>query len=279
MKGKSGKIFILALLAMQLVLATGIVAHASPAWAGRSSSSGFYYTVQPGDTLYSIARRHGTTVDAIAQANGILNPAYIRVGQALLIPTGPAGPLPSPTGGYYTVQRGDNLYRIALRFGTTYWVIAVANNLANPNYIYAGQRLLIPGYAAPPPIVPPVRPRVRPTATPTPTPTPQVAVCSPQVNITEPTVNAELDGSGITFVRGTAAIDNFWYYKLEFAYGEWPTEWSLIEDLHFEPVVSGYLGDWKTGALPEGVYQLRLVVVDGTGNYPEPCQVQVNIVR
>jgi LysM repeat protein len=276
MKGKLGKIFILALLAMQLVLATGIVAHAS-------SSSGFYYTVQRGDTLYSIARRYGTTVTAIAQANGILNPAYISVGQVLLIPTESAGAQPTLTGGYYTVQRGDNLYRIALRFGTTYSAIAVANGLPNPNYIYVGQRLLIPGYAAPTPVVQPVRPKVRPTAaptpTPTPTPTPQVAVCSPQANITEPTVNAELDGSGITFVRGTATIDNFWYYKLEFAFGEWPTEWFLIEDLHFEPVVGGYLGDWKTGALPEGVYQLRLVVVDGTGNYPEPCQVQVNVVR
>jgi LysM repeat protein len=266
MKGKSGKIFILALL-VQLVLATGIVAHASP-----SLSPCSYYTVQRGDTLYSIARRYGTTVQAIAQANGILNPAYIRVGQVLCIPGLAASPL---SGGYYTVQRGDTLYSIACRFGTTYWAIAAANNLSNPNYIYPGQTLLIPGYTAPPPSTPPPGP----TATPTPTPTPQVAVCSPQVNITEPTVNAELDGSGITFVRGTATIDNFWYYKLEFAYGEWPAEWFLIEDLHYEPVVSGYLGDWKTGALPEGVYQLRLVVVDGTGNYPQPCQVQVNVVR
>jgi hypothetical protein len=200
-----------------------------------------------------------------------------------LIPTEPAGSRPSPTGGYYTVQRGDNLYRIALRFGTTYSAIAVANNLANPNYIYAGQRLLIPGYAVSAPSVPPVWPQPKPrpaaTPTPTPTPTPQVAVCSPQVNITEPTVNAQLDGSGITFVRVTATIDDFWFYKLEFGFGEWPTEWFVIEDLHFEPVVNGYLGDWKTGARPEGVYQLRLVVVDGTGNYPQPCQVQVNIVR
>ncbi len=272
MKGKLGKIFILVLVVMQVVLATGIVAHAA-------SSSGFYYTVQRGDTLYSIARRYGTTVTAIAQANGILNPAYIYAGQVLFIPTGAPASTPPPAGGYYVVQRGDSLYRIALRFGTTYSAIAVANNLANPNYIYPGQTLLIPGYMAPPPVVPPPGPGPTATPTPTPTPTPQVAVCSPQVNITEPTVNAELDGAGITFIRGTASIANFWYYKLEFAFGEWPTEWFLIEDLHFEPVTGGYLGDWKTGALPEGVYQLRLVAVDGTGNYPQPCQVQVNVVR
>ena len=270
MKGKLGKIFILILLAVQLALVTGIVAHASP-------SLDLYYTVQRGDTLYSIARRYGTTVTAIAQANGILNPAYIRVGQVLLIPTGAPAPTPPPTGGYYVVQRGDSLYHIALRFGTTSSAIAVANNLSNPNYIYPGQTLLIPGYFAPPP--PPVVPPPRPTPTPTPTPTPQVAVCSPWVNITEPTVNAKLDGSGIAFIRGTASISNFWYYKLEFASGEWPTAWSVIEDLHYVPVVNGYLGDWKTGALPEGVYQLRLTVVDGTGNYPAPCQVRVIIER
>jgi len=271
MKSKSGKVFILALLVVQLVLVTGIVAHASP-----SLSPCSYYTVQRGDTLYSIARRYGTTVQAIAQANGILNPAYIRVGQVLCIP-GLA--TPPPPGGYYAVQRGDTLYSIARRFGTTYWAIAAANNLSNPNYIYPGQGLVISGYVALPPVVPPVQPTPAPTPTPTPTPAPQIAVCAPWASITEPTVNAELDGSGITFVRGTAAIDNFWYYKLEFACGEWPTQWSLIEDLHFAPVVSGYLGDWKTGALAEGVYQLRLVVVDNNGNYPEPCQVRVIVTR
>jgi len=260
MKSKLGKACILALLVMQLVLATGIVAHAQ----------GSYYTVQRGDTLYSIARRYGTTVQAIAQASGILNPAYIRVGQVLCI-SGLA-PLPTP-GGYYTVQRGDTLYSIARRYGTTHWAIAIANNLSNPNYIYPGQGLVIPG-SIPGPVPPPP-----PPPPPAPTPTPQVAVCPPWANITEPTVNAELNGSGFAFVRGTASIDNFWFYKLEFGWGEWPTEWYVIEDLHYEPVVNGFLDDWKTGALPEGVYQLRLTVVDNNGNYPEPCQVRVIVKR
>lgn len=270
MKSKLRKALVLALLVTQLVLVTGIVAHASP-------SSSFYYTVQRGDTLYSIARRFGTTVQAIAQANGILNPAYIRVGQVLLIPTEPPTP-PPPTGFYYIVQRGDNLFRIALRFGTTYWAIAAANNLPNPNRIYVGQRLLIPGYAPPPP-APTVVPKPAPTATPTPTPTPQIAICHPKGNITYPTVNAVLDGWGTTFVKGTAAVDNFWYYKLEFGPGDLPAEWSLIKELHYQPVVNGILGDWNTGALPEGVYTLRLVVVDNTGNFPQPCQVRVIVQR
>lgn len=44
----------------------------------------------------------------------------------------------------YTVRRGDNLFRIALRFGTTVDAIAEANGIPNPNLIYVGQVLLIP---------------------------------------------------------------------------------------------------------------------------------------
>lgn len=55
------------------------------------------YVVQPGDTLYSIARRYGVTVWAIAQANGIYNLSWIYVGQTLVIPGyQPAPPVPKP---------------------------------------------------------------------------------------------------------------------------------------------------------------------------------------
>jgi LysM repeat protein len=51
-----------------------------------SYGSGANYTVQKGDTLYSIARRHGTTVNAIMAANGMTNPDHIRSGQTLRMP-------------------------------------------------------------------------------------------------------------------------------------------------------------------------------------------------
>ncbi len=102
------------------------------------------YVVQPGDTLYGIALRFGTTVAAIAQANGIVNPAFIRDGTRLTIPSGTSG-TPSQSGSVYVVQPGDTLSSIAARFGTTYWAIAMANNLPNANFIRAGQTLIIPG--------------------------------------------------------------------------------------------------------------------------------------
>ena len=57
---------------------------------GDSAGGGGSYTVQPGDTLSGIANRHGTSYQAIAQANGIANPNLIRPGQTLTIPGGSA---------------------------------------------------------------------------------------------------------------------------------------------------------------------------------------------
>jgi LysM repeat protein len=112
------------------------------------------YVVQSGDTLYRIAARFGTNVPTLVGMNNISNPNYIYVGQVLRVPgdggTPPAGdtPAPSPapsTGGTYVVKSGDTLYRIAAQFGTNIVALAAANNLSNPNYIYVGQVLTIPG--------------------------------------------------------------------------------------------------------------------------------------
>lgn len=100
------------------------------------------YIVQPGDTLFSIARRYNTTVEAISRANGIVNPWYIRVGQKLVISQGSTPTTPS--GSTYVVQPGDTLYSIAARFGKNVWDIIAANNLPDPYWIWVGQVLTIP---------------------------------------------------------------------------------------------------------------------------------------
>ena len=53
-------------------------------------------------------------------------------------------PTPGPSGNTYTVQAGDTLSAIAMRFGTTVAVLCQLNNIANPNYIYVGQVLRLP---------------------------------------------------------------------------------------------------------------------------------------
>ncbi|MDL1899993.1 LysM peptidoglycan-binding domain-containing protein [Anaerolineae bacterium CFX9] len=55
----------------------------------------------------------------------------------------------------YVVQRGDTLLRIAVRYNTTVQAIAAANNIYNPNHIYAGQVLVIPSAVVNPPTYPP----------------------------------------------------------------------------------------------------------------------------
>jgi len=100
------------------------------------------HIVQRGENLFRIALRYGTTVQAIANRNNIVNPSLIWVGQKLTIPTG--GETSPPSSNIHVVQPGENLYRIALRYGTTPWAIAVANGLSSTHYIYVGQRLRIP---------------------------------------------------------------------------------------------------------------------------------------
>lgn len=104
------------------------------------------HIVQPGENLFRISLRYGTTVDAIAKANNIVNPWFIYVGQELKIPTGGGGmpSQPGPGGKTHVIQPGDTLYSIAVRYNTTVQALMVANNLSNPNLIYVGQTLKVP---------------------------------------------------------------------------------------------------------------------------------------
>ncbi len=103
------------------------------------------YTIKRGDTLSGIAARYGTTVSALARANGISNPNLIHTGRTLQIPGKSSSGGSSSGGGSYTVKRGDTLSGIAGRHGTSVSAIARLNNIANVNLIYPGQNLRIPG--------------------------------------------------------------------------------------------------------------------------------------
>jgi LysM repeat protein len=134
------KRLVLALVLVSLLASTGVqVALAAP-----SEASYLTHVVRPGENLYRIALRYGTSVSALAAANHISNPNLIYVGQRLIIPSGHF-PVPAPcVQTKYYVRPGDNLYRIALRFGVSVQSIVAANGIVNPNRIFVGQRLIIP---------------------------------------------------------------------------------------------------------------------------------------
>jgi LysM repeat protein len=144
------------------------------------------HVVQPGENLFRIALQYGTTWPVLAAANNISNPNLIYVGQVLVIPAGgttPSQPQPQPTTApsttpqTYTVVAGDTLTAIALRFGTTVNAIVQANGIVNPNLIYVGQVLNIPGGTAP---QPGAQPTPQPTVAPgQPTPVPQPTTVPP----------------------------------------------------------------------------------------------------
>lgn len=88
------------------------------------------YTVRPGDSLYSIARRYNTTVDRLAADNALASPSVLSVGQSLVILQ------PETT---YTVRPGDTLYSIAGQYGVS------VNQLWRNNPSLAGSDVLTPG--------------------------------------------------------------------------------------------------------------------------------------
>ncbi|MEA4883963.1 MAG: LysM domain-containing protein [Clostridia bacterium] len=109
---------------------------------------GTLYVVRAGDTLYTIAQRFGTTVNALMAANPGIDPLNLMIGQTICIPI--PGPAPCP-GFIYVVQPGDTYYLIARRYGTTVDALIRANPGVDPNRLYVGQRICVPTVVIPPP--------------------------------------------------------------------------------------------------------------------------------
>jgi membrane-bound lytic murein transglycosylase D len=123
------------------------------------------YTVRRGDTLSTIARRHHVRMSELVALNGLKSRNRIRIGQKLRLPSDvapatrnvaykkpnpPSAPSPArprttapPESGYYKVRRGDNLTRIADRFGLSVAELVSMNSLKSRNRISVGQRLRV----------------------------------------------------------------------------------------------------------------------------------------
>ena len=102
-----------------------------------------YYTVVRGDNLSKIAKKYSTTVSQIVAWNKIANPNLIYVGQKLKVGEKSPSPTPTPEKVYYVVKRGDNLSRIAQKYGTTVAQLCAWNNIKNANLIVVGQVLRV----------------------------------------------------------------------------------------------------------------------------------------
>ncbi len=112
--------------------------------AATPTVAGYVHVVRPGETLYGISRQYGVPLDQLAAVNQITNPATLRVGQRLIIPTYRQQTPATSAQRVHIVQPGETLSAIAARYGVSPKAIAEINKLENPSRIFSGQRLIIP---------------------------------------------------------------------------------------------------------------------------------------
>ncbi len=87
------------------------------------------------------------------------------------------------------------------------------------------------------------------------------------VQITSPEMGAEV--RGLVPIIGSASVEPFQFYKVEYGIGSSPSQWALIGSLRETPVINGQLEVWDTNTVPDGVYTLRLQAVKTDGNFEE----------
>lgn len=97
-----------------------------------------YYTVKSGDSLWSISRKLGITVDELKSANN-LSSNLLSVGQNLIIP----GKEAQATGDEYVVKKGDTLYSIARKYNTSVDNLKSINNITTDS-LAIGQIIKLP---------------------------------------------------------------------------------------------------------------------------------------
>lgn len=226
------------------------------------------HTVQPGETLQSIGNLYGISVETLASLNNLADPNSLYIGQVLNLVASDAAPqnttsaplevadIPPleaaalPTGGQqpttiiHTVLPGETVFRIATAYGTTVNAVVEANSLGDPEFIVAGQTLVIPN------VIPPQ------LATDLPAPITGLELL-PLVLIEGQTGRVRLTANAPLTVSGTF----------------------LDQSLNFAAEGSGERSTALIGVpvgTPAGVYPLTLTVTDGNGaQIPISANVQV----
>jgi murein DD-endopeptidase MepM/ murein hydrolase activator NlpD len=161
-------------------------------------------TVQPGETVFGLARRHKVPPRAIIEANGLKPPYQLLVGQRLAIPSGTE----------HEVRAGETIHTVAARYGADPYELARINGVRPPYVLKAGEKLMIPSarpvsVAARPgsapaverqPIEAPRAPAAEPSAAPAPSAAPSPAPAAPEpppaASLPDKSVDAAIGGSG-----------------------------------------------------------------------------------
>ncbi|MBG6181521.1 LysM peptidoglycan-binding domain-containing protein [Arthrobacter sp. CAN_A1] len=128
-----------------------------------SSSSGSSYTVKAGDTLSAIAANNGVSLGTVLKANSLSMTSIIHPGQKITLggsaavsvatteitPAAPKPAAPASNGGSYTIKGGDTLGAIAAQHNVSLSALVKANDLTASTMIHPGDKLTLPGKAAP----------------------------------------------------------------------------------------------------------------------------------
>ena len=103
------------------------------------------HRVRPGDTLSEIAQFYSVSIEALRSINEIADPNDLFAGQELRLPPGSVVPEGRSVPRAYLVQDGDTLSAIAVQFSVSLQDMLDENDLTDPNSIFVGQKLTIPG--------------------------------------------------------------------------------------------------------------------------------------
>ncbi len=222
-------------------------------------TTGDTHAVTAGETLWLIAKRYGSTVAALAQANGLSDPDRITVGQRLRIggstPSSPATSAPATTAApetidtagstTHTVVAGDTLFSIARAHGVAVHELAALNDLSNPDLLAVGRRLVIPGAA--PMITTPTTTAAPDAPAPTQAPTTTAPTTTTPTTTTAPTAAETGDDTPSTSATPLAN-----------AFERWSTSYGIPKDLlealtwkesNWQPAVTGPGGHLGIGQL------------------------------
>ena len=146
-------------------------------------------------------------------------------------------------------------------------VVPTSGPIATPTVplVPATATLPIPPTASPPTLV----------AAPTSSPAAQASCPNPNAAITSPGMNSTV--SGLLEIRGTATQPDMQYWKVEFR-ADTTTNYSALNNTT-TAITDGVLARWSTKTVTNGVYFVRLVLVQKDGNFAAPCEIRITIAN